>query len=1308
VFHQHLKSGRILTIGSQRDFSRIGTRVALPAAGDGGVRPMNRPKNWMWRAALALSMIVMMSARARATERLCDASFEDCRAPLINLIRNENVGIDVAFWFMEDARYSAEIIRRWQAGVPVRVIIDQRAFPELGGAHPVDKQIVDTLVAAGIPIRQRNLANKDILHWKMMLFAGQNTVEFSGANYSSTAFVPQQPYVDFEDEAILFTDDPIVVNSFKTKYDDLWVDNTVYLDYANLINPPARVYPIYTKDPELNFPQQESYASRLLGRYPKEQQQIDVIMFRISDERETNAVIAAVQRGIPVRLITDLDEYREPSRQWVSYNLDKMWAAGVQFRVRAHAGLNHQKLVLFHRNAVNPMSVFGSSNWTGPSDNRQQEHNYFTQKQWIFDWFLAMFERKWTNSNPAGSIETVDFVPLPPDKPLNSSPVNAAASLATTGISLKWNGGWYAHYYDVYFGTDANPPLYAANLFLGPTDFDTPKTIQKLTLPTLQPGTTYYWRVVGRTMAGLTAKGPTWSFTTKGTPPPPPPPPPGATTQVIWAKDVQPSAVFGAWQFLTDPTAVGGIALWNKDAGKAKISPPLAAPANYFEATFTATAGVPYHLWIRMRAQSNSTSNGSVSAQFSDSSDAFGSPSYRIGSGSGAEVLLQDGTSGTLSGWGWADNGYGVFGSDIYFATTGTHTIRIQQRNDGPIVDQIVVSPDTWVRNPPGTPKNDATFLDSTISGAPGGGPAPLPQPWQRTDVGTVGINGLASFDAGSGSFAVVGGGGDIWGSADGMYFAYQPLDGDGSIVARITGVQNTNAWARAGIMIRESLGAAAPNAFVYLAPSKTMAFQRRRSSSDTTYATAGSTSSAAPLWVRLDRAGNTFSAYRSSDGINWLHVGSDAVAMAGQVLIGLAVTSANLTAANASTFDNVTVAAGTPVPPAMPPPAPPLPDGWQHRDVGPVGFTGDAAYDTGSHAFTLKGAGANIGGSADAFQFAYRTMTGDGVVYARVKSLANTSSTAKAGVMIRASVDDGAPMAFAGVTPGSGTVFVRRHLSDDATASTSGIATAKPPYFVKLERIGNTFSAYQSADGMAWSLIGSDTVAMASTVYVGLAVTSKVLTNPAATVMDFVNLPGFSSGVPTPPPPPPGPLPESWANADIGTVGKAGTSLYETANGTFHVSGAGSDVWGIADSFQFAYRIMNGDGWIAARVAGMTNANSYTKAGVMMRETLDSGSVNVYTEVSLTKGTAFQRRKTPGGSTSTTAGPAAAPPYWIKLERSGSVFNSYMSADGAAWTLVGSQTIAMSATVYVGLAVTSHTTATVATARFDGVSGSW
>src|SRR3954464_250026 len=116
---------------------------------------------------LALAMLVLgaTAGRAAAAESLCDASFQDCRAPLVQLIRQETVGLDVAFWFMEDGKLSAEIIRRWQAGVPVRVIIDQRAFP----GHPVDQQIVQQLVAAGIPIRQRSLSNPYILHWKTMI-----------------------------------------------------------------------------------------------------------------------------------------------------------------------------------------------------------------------------------------------------------------------------------------------------------------------------------------------------------------------------------------------------------------------------------------------------------------------------------------------------------------------------------------------------------------------------------------------------------------------------------------------------------------------------------------------------------------------------------------------------------------------------------------------------------------------------------------------------------------------------------------------------------------------------------------------------------------------------------------------------------------------------------------------------------------------------------------------------------------------------------------------------------------------------------
>jgi hypothetical protein len=288
---------------------------------------------------------------------------------------------------------------------------------------------------------------------------------------------------------------------------------------------------------------------------------------------------------------------------------------------------------------------------------------------------------------------------------------------------------------------------------------------------------------------------------------------------------------------------------------------------SFFEATFDATANVPYHVWVRMRSQANSLNNDSVSAQFSDSVDAFGSANYRIGTPSGAEFVLQDGASGSLSGWGWADNGFGNFGPDIYFASTGSHTIRVQVRTDGTIVDQIVVSPDTFVRASPGAATNDTTILS---------------------------INGMASVDGGTGAFTLIGDAGDIWGAADAMYFAYQPLDGDGSIVARLTGAANTNVWARAGVMIRESMAANAANAFMFWAPGKVTAFQRRPVAGGPTFATLGSTNVLAPRWLRIDRAGGTFTAYQSIDGVNWTFVGSDTIPMASTVLVGLGGASAN------------------------------------------------------------------------------------------------------------------------------------------------------------------------------------------------------------------------------------------------------------------------------------------------------------------------------------------------------------------------------------------------------------------------------
>ena len=1043
---------------------------------------------------LLLVLFLWAAPTAAGAEELCDPAHQNCRTRLIDLIRNETVRIDVAFWFMEDQRYMTEIIRRWQAGVPVRLLVDPRATTS---GYPANGPILQEFQNAGIPMRRRTASG--ILHWKMMLFAGQNVVQFSGANYSADAFTYVTPYASYVDEAIYFASDPSVVQSFMTKYDDLWLNTTAYTNHANITGPLARAYEIFPKDPELNFPETENYANRATGRYGRETTQIDVIMYRITDERHTNAMIAARARGVPIRLISDTYEYRKTTRLWHSYNLDRIWAAGIPVRVRAHEGLNHQKSVLLHSLGL---TIFGSSNWTSPSADQQQEHNYFTTKPWIFQWFSEQFERKWNNSNPAGAVETAPFVPLPPDKPSNRTPASNAVNQSTTGQRLRWYGGPWAHVYDVYFGLDPNPPLFAADLRLGPSE--TTSQLQTLNLPTLQPGTRYYWRIVSKTMAGKTATGPITSFLTAGDPPIPPASTGGAATVSIWAADVLPSSIVGLWTVTADPTAVGGRALFLADRGRATVAPALAEPANYFEVTFDAVAGVPYHLWLRMRSYNNSASNDSVSVQFSDSVDAFGTAVYRIGSSHSAEVVLTDGASGTLAGWGWADNGYGVVGPDIYFATSGTHTLRIQQREDGTAIDQIVLSPDTYVRAVPGAVRNDMTHLASSITGAV---PAPtnIEAPWASSTVGVTGINGLARLDPATGVYSLYAGGGDIWAAADGMHFVYAPLTGDGSIVARVTGVANTNPRARAGIMLRESLAPDARNAFAFWSAGKVTGFQRRTAPGAMTLATAGPVANVlAPYWLRLDRAGHTVTAYQSKDGVAWTFLGSDTVAMAETVWVGLAGTSVNQTSTALATIDRLTVSGGTPVAPVAPPAPAPLPPGWARTDVGVVGHTGDSAFASGT--FTVKGAGTDIWGAADAFHFAYTTLAGDGAIVARVRSQQNTSSGAKAGVMVRASLAADAANAFMAVTPGKGNTFQRRLSTGSVSVATAG-SVVRAPYWVRIERQGSLITASESADGTTWQVVGSETLAIDGPVYVGLAVTSRVLTGTSTVLFDGVQV---------------------------------------------------------------------------------------------------------------------------------------------------------------------------------------------------------
>ena len=190
--------------------------------------------------------------------------------------------------------------------------------------------------------------------------------------------------------------------------------------------------------------------------------------------------------------------------------------AGVQIKMRAHTGQNHQKTVQL---VGQHTTIFGTSNWSTASDDNQLEVNYFTTKDWFHQFFADQFEWKWNNLPPDGSsaVQTTDFVPLPPDAPTYQAPANLTSAVSPDSVTLSWYAGDWARKYDLYLGVGSNPELYSADMNLGPSQ--STSDYKSITVTGLLPGTTYSWKVVSKTMANVAAEGPLYSFTTSGVPP---------------------------------------------------------------------------------------------------------------------------------------------------------------------------------------------------------------------------------------------------------------------------------------------------------------------------------------------------------------------------------------------------------------------------------------------------------------------------------------------------------------------------------------------------------------------------------------------------------------------------------------------------------------------------------------------------------------------------------------------------------------------------------------------------------------------
>jgi hypothetical protein len=170
-------------------------------------------------------------------------------------------------------------------------------------------------------------------------------------------------------------------------------------------------------------------------------------------------------------------------------------------------------------------------------------------------------------------------------------------------------------------------------------------------------------------------------------------------------------------------------------------------------------------------------------------------------------------------------------------------------------------------------------------------------------------LAGSASFN--QGTFTIKGAGADIWGSSDAFHYVYQTVSGNGELVARVTAIQNTEPWAKAGLMFRESLNSSAANAFLMATADHGVGFQSGLATGNGSSYVPGPFWTS-PVWLKLKRQGDNITSYASLDGANWTIVATQTAPIIEPMLMGFAVTSHNSAALNTSMVDNVTF---TPLP---------------------------------------------------------------------------------------------------------------------------------------------------------------------------------------------------------------------------------------------------------------------------------------------------------------------------------------------------------------------------------------------------------
>jgi hypothetical protein len=185
--------------------------------------------------------------------------------------------------------------------------------------------------------------------------------------------------------------------------------------------------------------------------------------------------------------------------------------------------------------------------------------------------------------------------------------------------------------------------------------------------------------------------------------------------------------------------------------------------------------------------------------------------------------------------------------------------------------------------------------------------------------------------------------------------------------------------------------------------------------------------------------------------------------------------------------------------------------------------------------------------------------------------------------------------------------------------------------------------------------------------------------------------------------------VPSPWQSASIAELQHGGV-LYN--NGAMTIIGGGYDIWDVADNFFFVYQPLSTHGEISARLVRTDTVAAFDKAGIMIRQSLDSQSPNVslcFERFSNSTRTgpslAFMQRINFGDSTHSAVKESTVLPLWLRLSRNDSLITGFSSVNGLDWDTLGTDTMGITGTLLVGMCVSSHDSVALKKATFDSIS---